>query len=252
MVLKECFLVNNDCYKKGQRMTDDRPTGIVVHSTGCNNKTLKRYVNPVKTQSCYNEMIADLGLNAYNNHWNRSSTAMKKSVCVHAFIGTNAKGKIETIQTLPFTYCAWGVGNGKKGSYNFNPTARIQFEICEDGLTDKTYFNKVMKEAQEFCAYLCKQYSLPVTSICSHNESYKQGYGTNHADCDHWLKKYGKNMDWFREEVKKILASMDLPDKVYKIVVGEYSNKDDANKIISALVDAGFTANLEIIEKEKM
>jgi hypothetical protein len=36
----------------------------------------------------------------------------------------------------------------------------IGFEICEDGLTDYTYFQKVYREAVELCAYLCKEYGL--------------------------------------------------------------------------------------------
>ncbi len=48
MVLKQCILTANDCYKKGTKMTGGKPTGIVVHSTGANNKNLKRYVETLK------------------------------------------------------------------------------------------------------------------------------------------------------------------------------------------------------------
>ncbi|WP_241522686.1 peptidoglycan recognition protein family protein, partial [Geobacillus thermodenitrificans] len=48
----------------------------------------------------------------------------------------------------------------------------IGFEICEDNLTDKTYFNKVYKEAVELCAYLCKQYKLTEKNIIGHYEGY--------------------------------------------------------------------------------
>jgi len=232
MILKQCFFINNDCYKKGQKMTDGKPTGIVVHSTGANNKTLKRYVQPVKGQDNYDDILEDIGVNVYGNHWNKSSAEMERSTCVHAFIGVNAKGEIETYQVLPFDICCWGVGSGKNGSYNYNPTARIQFEICEDDLTDEKYFYAVMKEAQEFCAYLCKTYGFGVEKISSHHEAYLQGYGNNHADCDHWLKKFGKNMDWFRAEVKKLLdiptsAKPDQPKQeiIYTVVRGDTLNK---------------------------
>lgn len=240
MILKECMLIENDCYKTGKIMINNKPTGIVVHSTGCNNKTLRRYVNPVSSQKYYNEVISDIGKNLYNNHWNMPAEKMKRYVCVHAFIGTNAKGEIETYQTLPFNICCWGVGNGKKGSYNYNPTARVQFEICEDNLTDENYFNKAMKEAQEFCAYLCKQYSLSVSSISSHAESYRNGYGSNHSDCDHWLKKFGKDMNWFRSEVQKLLDK-ETSKVIYRVQVGAYSVKSNAEKMLSKLKEAGFT-----------
>lgn len=209
MKLKKCILTANACYKKNQKMTGGKPTGIVVHSTGANNKTLKRYVQPLKTDIDYNMIIADIGVNANGNHWNVGNI----SKCVHAFIGVNANGEVETYQTLPYDVCCWGVGNGTKGSYNYNPNARIQFEICEDGLTDKAYFEKVFKEAIEYCAYLCGKFGFGVDKICSHRESHLQGYGGNHGDCDHWLKKFGKDMDWFRAEVQKLLKKPTTPIK---------------------------------------
>lgn len=230
MMLKKCILTANDCYKTNQKMNGGKPTGIVVHSTGANNKTLKRYVQPLKTDKDYNSIIADLGVNRYGNHWNVGNV----SKCVHAFIGTNAKGEVETYQTLPFDICCWGVGNGTKGSYNYNPTARVQFEICEDGLTDKTYFDKAFKEAIEFCAYLCKTYGFGVDKICSHREAHLQGYGGNHGDCDHWLKKFGKDMNWFRAEVQKLLAK---PDVKKEKTISEY---------IAVLNKAGIITNVPL------
>jgi len=184
------YLTKNDCYIYGMKI--DKVYGIVVHSTGANNPYLKRYVQ---------SNIEGIGKNQYNNDWNRSGL----SVCVHAFIGKLENGNIATLNTLPYNICAWGVGRGSKGSFNYNPTAKLQFEICEDDLTDRNYFDKVMKEAQEYCAYLCKKFNLKVNSITSHQESYRLGFASNHADPDHWLKKFGKDMNWFRSEVQKLL-----------------------------------------------
>ena len=200
MILKKCMLTANRCYQQNKKMT--KVTGIVVHSTVANNKTLKRYVQPIKADKDYTAIMNDLGTNLYGNHWNKASA----SVCVHAFIGTNKKGEVETYQTLPWDICCWGVGSGKKGSYNYNPTARIQFEICEDNRKDVNYFNKAFKEAIELCAYLCKKHNLTVDKICSHSEAYKAGYGSNHGDPEHWMKKFGKDMDWFRDEVEELLT----------------------------------------------
>lgn len=245
MKLKECMLIKNDCYLKAMKI--NKITGIVVHSTGCNNPNLKRYVNPVKSQANYQALLDDIGLNNYNNHWNRSAKEMGRSVCVHAFIGKNSNGEIETYQTLPFDICCWGVGSGKLGSFNYNPTAHIQFEICEDDLTDLKYFVKVMKEAQEFCAYLCKQYGLSVGSICSHAEAYKLGYGSNHSDCDHWLKKFGKDMDWFRSEVEKLLSSAVSPKTIYRVEVADYKVRINAERMVSKLKSYGVNAHIREI-----
>lgn len=202
MILKQCLFTANRCYKANEKI-NGIPFGIVVHSTGANNKTLKRYVQPLKTDANYDEIIADIGVNKYNNHWNKSTG----SKCVHAMIGVNAQGVVETYQTLPYNICCWGVGSGKKGSYNYNPTACLQFEILEDNLKDEVYFNAAFKEAIEYCAYLCKQFGLTAKDIRSHKESHTAGYGSNHGDCDNWLKKFGKTMDWFRGEVELLLKA---------------------------------------------
>jgi N-acetylmuramoyl-L-alanine amidase CwlA len=200
MELRKCILTNNNCYKKATKIT---PKGIVVHSTGANNPNLRRYVQPDDGL---------LGVNKNNNSWNRSGL----SVCVHGFIGKDKNGNVQVYQTLPFDYAAWGVGNGKKGSYNYNPTGHIQFEICEDGLNDEKYFNEAFDLAAEFCAYLCKTYNLSTDTIVSHNEASKKGYASNHADCDHWLKKFGKDMDWFRNLVKSKMNGETKKEVDYK------------------------------------
>lgn len=188
MELKKCLLTKNDCYKTAQKIT---PKGIIVHSTGANNPNLKRYVQPDDGL---------LGTNPNNNDWNRSGL----QVCVHAFIGKDKNGNVQVYQTLPFNYACWGCGNGSKGSYNYNP-AYIQFEICEDDLTNKDYFNKCFKLAAEFCVYLMKEYNIPIENVVSHHEAHNKGYASNHGDCDHWLAKFGKTMNDFRNDVKTLI-----------------------------------------------
>jgi len=193
MEIRQCFLTKNDCYNDGRTII---PKGIVVHSTGANNTSLKRYVQPDD---------GVLGKNIFKNHWNRSGLTK----CVHAFIGKAKNGAVMVYQTLPWTKRCWGCGSGKKGSYN---NGYIQFEICEDNLKNEAYFNEAFDNAIDLCAYLCKKYGIPVSSIVSHHESYLQGYGSNHGDCDHWLKKFGKNMDWFRAQVSARLGNTNVDD----------------------------------------
>ena len=134
--------VNNLCYIAGRKMT---PKGIVVHSTGANNAYLKRYVDAPD----------EVGVNRYGNHWNVAEPGGKK-VCVHAFIGYDKNKQIRVAEILPLNICCWGVGKGKKGSYNYDP-AYIQFEICEDNLADKAYYEKAFLVAAEYCAELWHQ-----------------------------------------------------------------------------------------------
>lgn len=184
------LFTKNDCYKQNKKM---KPKGIVVHSTGVSNSNLKRYLGPDDGR---------IGYNPNHNHWNRPNV----SKCVHAFIGEDKNGCVCTYQTLPLNICAWGAGKGSKGSYNYSP-AYLQFEILEDDLDDKLYFNKVMKEAQELCAKWCKEYNIPVKNVVSHSEAHTKGYASNHADCDHWLECFGKDMNWFRTQVSNLLKS---------------------------------------------
>ena len=236
MVLKECMLIENDCYKSATKIVGN-PTGIVVHSTGCNNRYIKRYVNPVMGQKDYQTIIDDIGKNLYNNHWNNDAETMGKYSCVHAFIGCNVNGEVETYQTLPYDYCCWGCGSGSKGSYNYNPNARIQFEICEDDLLDEDYFNRAFKEAIEYCAYLCKKFSISPMKISSHYEANKDGYAIAHVDPHHWMSRYGKDMIWFRSEVSKLLG---IDDTIYRVQVGAYKNKIYAEAMLEKLKKAGF------------
>lgn len=183
------YAVNNNCYKANKAL---EPSGIVVHSTGANNPSLKRYV----------DAPLEVGSNAYGNHWNTPQPG-GRNVCVHAFIGKDINGNVRVAQILPYNIAPWGCGNGRRGTYN---NTHIQFEICEDGLTDKVYFDKAFSVAAEYCAYLCHTFGLDITSVVSHAEAHKLGYASNHGDCDHWLRKFGKTMDDFRNDVKAAYA----------------------------------------------
>ena len=185
MNLHKLLLTENACYKAGRTIT---VKGIMVHSTGANNPSLKRYVGP-------NDGL--LGENKYNNHWNTDRPGGRQ-VCVHAFIGRLADGTVATYQTLPWNHRGWHAG----GSAN---NTHIGFEICEDGLTDSTYFSQVYREAVELCVMLCKEFDLTEQNIICHSEGYKQGVASNHGDVMHWFPKHGKSMDTFRSDVKVLL-----------------------------------------------
>ena len=191
MNLRKLIFTENACYKAGRKIT---VKGIMVHSTGANNPWLKRYVGPDDGL---------LGQNQYNNHWNTYHPGGRE-VCVHGFIGKLADGTIATYQTLPWDHRGWHAG----GSAN---NTHIGFEICEDGLTDASYFGKVYQEAVELCAYLCKEYGLTEKDIICHSEGYRKGIASNHGDVMHWFPKHGKSMDTFRAAVKELLNT--APEK---------------------------------------
>lgn len=202
-----CMMTNSTCYKGTSTM---QVKGVLWHSTGANNPWLKRYVQPSDNASDRAEMLAKLGQNQYKNDWNHASV----SAGLNCWIGKLADGTVTTVQTMPWNYKPWGCASGSRGSCN---NGWIQFEICEDGLTDSNYFNQVYKEACEITAYLCKMYNLNpkgtvsvggvnVPVILCHQDSYKLGMGSNHSDVYHWFNRYGKTMDNVRNDVAQLMG----------------------------------------------
>lgn len=235
-----CMQTNSTCYKGTNKMT---VKGVLWHSTGANNPTLKRYVQPSDTPDKRDTVtLAQIGKNAYKNDWNH----IERQAGLNCWIGKLADGTVTTIQTMPWDYRPWGCGSGSKGSCN---SGWIQFEICEDGLTDKTYFNAVYKEACEITAYLCKMFNIDpngtvnvngvkVPTILCHQDSYKLGMGSNHSDVNHWFPKHGKSMATARKDVAALLAAdksatstpVSTTGKTYSVVtkINKYATASDA------------------------
>jgi len=188
------YQTKNPCYISGRKI---KPSGIVVHSTGANNPYLKRYVGP-------DDGI--LGQNQYNNHWNSA----KANKCVHAWIGKAADGSVKVYQTLPWDYRCWGVGSGKKGSYN---ASHIQFEICEDNLKNKDYYQEAFELARQLCEYLSEMCGIKQENIVGHYEAHAAGYGSNHSDPKPWQKKHSGSMAQFRASVAALLNGNTSPSE---------------------------------------
>ena len=202
-----CMMTQSTCYKGTRKFT---PKGVLWHSTGANNPWLKRYVQPDDKAADRSEWLNRLGKNQYNNDWNHKEV----QAGLNFWIGKLADGTVAAVQTMPWDYRPWGCGSGSKGSCN---DTHIQFEICEDGLNDASYFNAVYKEACEVTAYLCRMFGidpkgtisykgLSVPTIIDHSGSHSLGLGSNHADIQHWSRKYGKTMENVRNVVAAILV----------------------------------------------
>ena len=203
-----CMMTQSTCYKGTRKFT---PKGVLWHSTGANNPTLKRYVQPDDNAADRAEWLAKLGKNQYNNDWNH----INRQAGLNFWIGKLADGTVAAVQTMPWDYRPWGCGSGSKGSCN---DTHIQFEICEDGLNDKSYWEACYKEACEVTAYLCKMFGidpkgsisyngLKVPTIIDHIGSHNLGLGSNHGDIQHWSKRYGVTMETVRNDVAAILAA---------------------------------------------
>lgn len=186
------YLSKNECMTRGTTMA---PKGVMVHSTGANNPYIRRYVQPDNGK---------LGKNKYNNDWNRPGVYK----CVHAFIGKLADGTVDICQTMPWNQRGWHAGNGTSGKSAND--GYISFEICEDGLADCEYFNKVYAKAVELTAYLCKLYGWDPEEdgrVICHSEGYRRGIASQHGDVEHWFPKFGKSMNDFRKDVKEYMSA---------------------------------------------
>lgn len=202
MRLYTALLTQNDCYRKGQYI---RPRGVMVHSTGAANPWLRRYISPDDGR---------LG-EPSSRHWNQSGVG----ACVHAMIGKIADGTVAVYQTLPWTMRGWHCGRSGNDTH-------ISFEICEDSLTDRAYFQATYQAAVDLTAYLCRRFKLdPLADgvVLCHSEGYKRGIASNHADVLHWWGRYGVSMDNFRRDVAEKMkgGERDLTEQEVRAIVRE-------------------------------
>ena len=107
----QCMMTQSACYKGTREM---EILGILWHSTGAENPTIKRYVQPSDNDPNRGELLDVIGVNQNGNDWNH----VEKRAGVNAFIGELADDTVATVQVMPWNYRPWGCGSGKKGSCN--------------------------------------------------------------------------------------------------------------------------------------
>lgn len=251
-----CMMTQSSCYRGTRKMA---VKGILWHSTGANNPTLKRYVQPDDNDPNRQTLLNKIGVNPNGNDWNH----MAIEAGLNAWIGQLADGTVAAVQTMPWDYAPWGCGAGSRGSCN---NGWIQFEICEDNLNNSGYFQKVYTEACELTAYLCKLYNIDpkgkvsfngvqVPTILCHQDSYQLGLGSNHGDVYHWFNKYGRTMDTVRNDVANLLKNSGgsitptptptptpiTPDTPSKPTLRKGSEGSDVEYLQSCLVKLGYS-----------
>lgn len=168
MEIIQKFLVNNKCYREPKTI---KPTRLMVHSTACKGVPA---VNFLKS-------------------WNAYQPG-GRSVCIHGFIDETG-----IYQTLPFDIRAYHCGGAG------NNTA-LGFELCEPkDYSDRKTSGRIINNAVELYAYLCKTLSISPNHIVSHKEGHAMGIASNHGDPAHWWSCIGYTMDDFRQEVKNVM-----------------------------------------------
>ena len=218
MNITKTILTENLCYKAGKTI---KVKGLMLHSVGCPQPNAQVFVR----------------------NWNTSSSA--RLVCVHGFIDANT-GVV--YQTLPWEHRGWHCGGAANDTHIgiemcepdcIKYTSGANFQ-CSDLSRARAMVERTYKSAVELFAHLCKEYNLnPLADgvILAHNEGFKRGLASNHADPEHLWK--GLNlpytMDGFRKDVKSAMNPT-----IYRVQVGAFTKKENAEKLLLNLKKAGF------------
>ena len=222
MKIIESILTKNPCYKAGKKIT---VKGLMLHSVGCPQPKAQVFVD----------------------NWNRSDY---DRACVHAFID----GKTgDVYQTLPWNHRGWHAGGSANNTHigvemcepsTIKYTGGSTFECCDYEDT-KYIVRKTYESAVELFAKLCKEYSLdPLKDgvIISHKEGHALGVSSNHGDPEHLWKQLGMTytMDTFRKAVKSKMNEEHASGTLYRVQIGAYSVKSNADAQLSKVKKAGF------------
>ena len=158
------------------------PKGIVIHSTGRNQKALKEYIQPALTDPNYEEWIKQLGKNSKHTDYNHSY----KSNSFHFWIGENAAGDVCAIATEPLNIRTWD-------------DEFIHICICEDELFSKAYLKKCLLKLYGLCWILCLYYNWDTNRIIDHSEI------STIPDINYWLSRFNMQFDDIRQVVNECL-----------------------------------------------
>ena len=198
MVIKQAYATKNECYLSHGYLN---PAKLMLHSTATPGVDAQKYSN------------------AYNQYRPNG-----RSVCVHGFIDWT-----DTMyQILPWNVQAWHCG----GSWN---QKAIGIEMCEPAnYADKVTGMKVINNAIEVYAQLCKMFNIDPMTILSHEEGHARGVASNHGDPMHWWKYIGYTMDMFRAAVKAKLTANETPvDGYVRDGAGTIQESGDSKGVIS-------------------
>lgn len=216
----ESFLTKNPYYTAGRTIT---PVAFMLHSVGC----------------------PQPDANVFVRIWNDESYTR---ACVHAFIDANTG---DIYQTLPWNYRAGHAGGSANNTHigvEMCEPACIKYTsganfTCSDLETARAAVTRTYLAAVELFAMLCKEYDRDPLSpgvIVSHREGSKLGIASGHADPEHLWKGLGMSytMDTFRKAVND---KMNESKVMYRVQVGAFGKKENAEECLAKLKAAGFS-----------
>lgn len=140
----------------------------------------------------------------------------------------------EAIQGIPFNRNAWHAGDGTNGKGN---RQSIAIEICYSKSGGAKY-EKAFNNALEVTAQLMKQFNIPASNIMYH----KNWSGKN---CPHRAIASGITVEKYRELAQAQYNEL-YNKKVYQVVTGSFTNRENAEKRVKELKAKGFDSFLQV------
>lgn len=159
-------------------------------------------------------------------------------VVVHYYIDETGCWHILADDTV-----GWHAADGTNGPGN---TKSIAVEIIMDGSGDSS--DKGAEErGAKLAAYLLYKYGLGIDRLKTHRDWYSKKYCPAYI-LPHW-GEFKAKVDKYLAELKKPVEEHVKPAVLYRVQVGAYRNKNNAENMKAQLIAAGFPA---IIKEEKV
>lgn len=155
-------------------------------------------------------------------------------------------------QTVPDDYVAWHCGAKSYKHANCRNTNSIGVEICDDVKNGVIYpSEKTIENALELVKALMKKYSVPQENVIRHYDVTGKlcpAYwcGTTEKDAK-WLSAFWSHLAATNNSVSTNIPKEEKPGSaasdsvLYRVQVGAYSNKANAERQLAKIKAAGFT-----------
>lgn len=136
-------------------------------------------------------------------------------------------------QSVPDNYIAWHCGAIIYNHPKCRNANSIGVEICDDEKNGVIYPSaKTIANTIELVESLMKKYNIPKANVIRH-------YDVTGKLCPaYWCGSKDKDDKWKKQFVDKIGTSNTL----YRVQVGAFENKSNADNMVTKLKDAGFNA----------
>ena len=155
-------------------------------------------------------------------------------------------------QTVPDDYVAWHCGAKTYKHANCRNTNSIGVEICDDVKNGVVYpSDKTIENALELVKHLMQKYSVPQENVIRHYDVTGKlcpAYwcGTKEKD-DKWIAAFWSRLTASNNSTSTNTTKEEKPGSVasggvlYRVQVGAYSNKANAERQLARIKAAGFT-----------